>query len=98
PASHTLSLHDALPISASDGSGNVSAPSAALSITVDTVAPRIPTISSYSTDSGTLGDSIANDNTLTLTGTAAAGSTVSVYDGATLDRKSTRLNSSHDSI
>ena len=30
------------------------------------------------------GDHITNDNTLTLTGTAEAGSTVKVYDGATL--------------
>src|SRR5262245_33401972 len=69
---------------ASDAAGNMSAVSAALSVTVDTVAPSAPTISAYSTDSGTIGDGITNDNTLTLTGTAAAGSTVSVYDGATL--------------
>jgi peptidase M10/serralysin-like protein/Big-like domain-containing protein/matrixin len=69
---------------ASDGAGNTSAASTALSVTVDTVAPGAPTISSYSTDSGTVGDGITNDNTLTLTGTAAAGSTVGVYDGATL--------------
>ncbi len=43
-----------------------------------------PTIASYSTDSGTAGDGITNDNTLTLTGTAAANSTVNVYDGFTL--------------
>ena len=30
------------------------------------------------------GDGITNDNTLTLTGTAEANSTVKVYDGATL--------------
>ncbi len=30
------------------------------------------------------GDHITNDNTLTLTGTAEAGSTVKVYDGTTL--------------
>ena len=30
------------------------------------------------------GDHITNDNTLTLTGTAEAGSTVKLYDGATL--------------
>ncbi len=30
------------------------------------------------------GDGITNDNTLVLTGTAEAGSTVQVYDGATL--------------
>ena len=43
-----------------------------------------PTISSFSTDSGIVGDGITNDNTLTLTGTAEAGNTVSIYDGATL--------------
>ena len=31
-----------------------------------------------------MGDGITNDNTLTLTGTAVANSTVKVYDGATL--------------
>ena len=41
-------------------------------------------IASFSTDSGTAGDGITNDNTLTLTGTAEANSTVKVYDGATL--------------
>src|SRR5262249_22910254 len=65
-----------------DAAGNVSAASTALSATVDTVAPGAPTISSYSTDSGVVGDGITNDNTLTFTGTAVAGSTISVYDGA----------------
>src|SRR6476646_2235996 len=55
-----------------------------LAITVDTVAPVAPTITSFSTDSGVVGDGITNDNALTLTGTAEAGSTVKVYDGATL--------------
>ena len=41
-------------------------------------------IASFSTDSGVVGDSITNDNMLTLTGTAEANSTVKVYDGATL--------------
>ena len=31
-----------------------------------------------------MGDGITNDNTLTLTGTAEANSTVKLYDGATL--------------
>ena len=53
-------------------------------MTVDTVAPAKAVISSFSTDSGTVGDGITNDNTLTLTGTAEANSTVKVYDGATL--------------
>ena len=47
-------------------------------------APSAPTIASFTTDSGVVGDHITNDNTLTLTGSAAANSTVNVYDGATL--------------
>ena len=47
-------------------------------------APVAPAIASFSTDSGTAGDGITNDNTLTLTGTAEANATVKVYDGATL--------------
>ena len=43
-----------------------------------------PTIATFSTDSGVVGDHITNDNTLTLTGTAEANSVVKVYDGATL--------------
>ena len=58
--------------------------SAALTVTIDTTAPVVPTIASFSTDSGTVGDGITNDNTLTLTGTAEANSTVKIYDGATL--------------
>ena len=55
-----------------------------MNVTIDTVAPAAPTIASFSTDSGTVGDDITNDNTLTLTGTAEANSTVKVFDGATL--------------
>src|SRR4029079_205334 len=58
--------------------------SSALNVTVDTVAPLVPAITSMSTDSGLPGDHITNDNTLTLTGTAEANATVKVYDGATL--------------
>ena len=45
--------------------------------------PSAPKIASFSNDSGVAGDGITNDNTLTLTGTAAANSTVKVFDGAT---------------
>ena len=58
--------------------------SSALSVTIDTTAPVTPAIASYSTDSGVVGDDITNDNTLTLAGTAEAGSVVKIYDGATL--------------
>ena len=73
-----------LTATATDVAGNTSAASAALSVTIDTSAPVTPAIASYSTDSGTAGDGITNDNTLTLTGSAEANATVKVYDGATL--------------
>ena len=65
-------------------SGVTSAASVVMSVTIDTVAPAAPTIASFSTDSGTVGDHITNDSTLTLTGTAEANATVKVFDGATL--------------
>src|SRR5262249_57020630 len=58
--------------------------SAAWSVTTDTSAPVAPAITSYSPDSGTVGDGITNANTLTLTGTAEANATIKVFDGATL--------------
>ncbi len=45
--------------------------------------PDAPKIDAFSNDSGVVGDGITNDNTVTLTGKAAAGSTVKVYDGTT---------------
>ena len=51
-------------------------------MTIDTTAPVAPSIASFSTDSGTVGDGITNDNTLVLTGTAEANATVKVFDGA----------------
>ena len=73
-----------LTATATDAAGNTSAASAALAVTIDTTAPVAPSITSFSTDSGTVGDGITNDNTLTLTGTAEANATVKVFDGATL--------------
>ena len=73
-----------LTATATDAAGNTGAASAALSVTIDTMAPVAPSIASFSTDSGTVGDGITNDNTLTLTGTAEANATVKVFDGATL--------------
>ncbi|WP_156952374.1 Ig-like domain-containing protein [Bradyrhizobium sp. WSM1743] len=48
-----------------------------------TTAPAAPKIASFSTDSGVAGDHITSDQTLTLTGTAVANSTVKVFDGTT---------------
>ncbi len=67
-----------------DAAGKTSAASSVMAVTIDTKAPGAPSIGSFSTDSGVVGDHITNDNTLTLTGTAEAGSTVKLYDGTTL--------------
>ncbi len=64
-------------------SGNVSTASTALNVTVDTVAPAAPSITSFSPDSGVVGDGITNATVLTLTGTAVANSTIELFDGAT---------------
>ena len=56
-------------------------------VAVGTVQPPViaaPTISSISPDTGTVGDEYTNATVLTITGTAAANSTVKVYDGSTL--------------
>ena len=60
---------------ATDAAGNTGVASTALSVTVDTVAPTAPSITS---------DVIVNANEVALTGTAEANSTVKVYDGTTL--------------
>ena len=46
-------------------------------------AAAAPVIASFSPDTGVVGDGITNANKLTLKGTAAANSTVKVYDGST---------------
>src|SRR5262249_37752184 len=61
-----------------------SAASSTLNVTIDTVAPVVPTIASYSTDSNVVGDGNTNNNTLRLTGTTEANATVKVFDGANL--------------
>src|SRR6185312_9989924 len=73
-----------LTATATDVAGNTSAASGALSVTIDAAAPVVPSITAFSTDSGTAGDGITNDNTLTLTGSAEANATVKVYAGVTL--------------
>ncbi|WP_146006731.1 right-handed parallel beta-helix repeat-containing protein, partial [Bradyrhizobium forestalis] len=45
--------------------------------------PAAPTIASWSPDTGTAGDGITDANKIALHGTAAAGSTIKVYDGST---------------
>ncbi len=69
---------------AMDLAGNTSPISANFNVTVDITPPAAPVISSFATDSGTLGDSITNDNTIQLNGTAEANANVQVFDGLTL--------------
>ena len=45
--------------------------------------PSAPTIASFSNDTGKAGDGVTSDNTLQLKGTAAANSTIKIYDGST---------------
>jgi uncharacterized repeat protein (TIGR01451 family) len=76
-----------LKTTATDLAGNVSGYSGTLAITVDTTAPAAPPVAVLppTSDSGTSSsDGITNITTPTITGTAVAGSTVSIYDGATL--------------
>ncbi len=65
---HTFTATDA------DTPGVNSQPSSALNVTVDTVAPNAPVITS---------DTVVNANEVTLAGTAEANSTVNVFDGTT---------------
>jgi hypothetical protein len=87
-----------LTATATDAAGNTSAHSQALDPVIGSPAPTSPPPSgsppsasppsapklvSFSNDSGVVGDHITNDNTLTLSGTAAVNSTVTVFDGTT---------------
>ena len=76
---HTLTA------TATDAVGHQSGSSPAFHVTVDTVAPVAPVIEAIADDSGTAGDHLTNDTTLTLSGTAEAGSTVEVFqDGVSI--------------
>ena len=83
PQSLTDGIHT-LVASQTDTAGNVG--SAQLTLTLDTTAPVAPTAPSLqlASDSGAHGDGITNVAAPTLTGTAEAGSTVSIYDGTTV--------------
>src|SRR5262249_50916719 len=60
--------------------------SAALNVTVDTVAPAAPVVASVSDDTGSNGsDAITSDNTLVLHGSAETHSTVELFrDGVSI--------------
>jgi hypothetical protein len=74
-----------LTATATDGTGNVSALSSALSLSILTlpVTPGTPVLSAAS-DTDTLGDGQTSITNPVITGTATAGSTVTLYDGSTV--------------
>ncbi|OKP63826.1 hypothetical protein BTE77_35130, partial [Ensifer adhaerens] len=70
-----------------DQAGNLSPVSDPFTLTVDLLAPAIPTITLVEDDApffvGTLNDGdLTNDGTLTVSGTGAAGTTISLYAGS----------------
>ncbi|CDL00463.1 conserved protein of unknown function [Magnetospirillum gryphiswaldense MSR-1 v2] len=71
---------------ATDLAGNVGTASTAKAVTVDTTAPAVPAVTAISTDTGTSGsDAITTDQTLVISGTAAANITVEVFkDGVSI--------------
>ena len=73
---HTLTA------TATDLAGNTSGASAALPVTIDTVAPPVPGSLALApaSDSGVAGDGITNINTPVITGTGIAGDTITLLD------------------
>ncbi|WP_271585163.1 Ig-like domain-containing protein [Bradyrhizobium sp. CCBAU 45389] len=53
-------------------------------VPADTLAPAAPSITAFTPDTGTVGDKTTDAKQLTLSGTAEAGSTVKVFEGATV--------------
>ncbi len=79
----------ALSITATDAAGNVSANSPAFNVTVDTVAPAIPSAITVNDNVGPITGNLTNngvtDDTLPqLSGTVEPGATVKVYDNGVL--------------
>ena len=75
----------ALTARATAAAGNQGPSSTAFRVTIDTTAPLAPEITAIADDSGTAGDHLTNDTTLTLSGTAEAGSTVEIFqDGVSI--------------
>ncbi|WP_420388680.1 Ig-like domain-containing protein [Marinobacter sp.] len=76
--------HDLSVTMTETAAGNESAPSAALSIVIDTTAPNTPAtapILDSASDSGVLGDNTTNNTQPAVTGTGATpGDTVTLYD------------------
>ena len=76
----------ALSVTVTDAAGNLSDRSAAIAFTVDTIAPATAanlTITNDATNTAIPNGGFTNDDTPVVSGTAEAGSLVTIYDGAT---------------
>ncbi len=75
---HTISARQV------DRAGNQSDAGTVLNLSVDTVAPAVPAAPALkaSSDTGTVGDGITQNNTPVIEGTALANTLVNLYDGA----------------
>lgn len=78
-----------LTVTATDATGNVSAPSAGFNVVVDVAAPTAPAITNIVDDIGSatgdlVNNQVTDDTRPALRGTAEAGSTVNIYDNGTL--------------
>jgi hypothetical protein len=72
-------------VSATDNAGNITQRTDDANASIDNLAPSAPSTPDLAaaSDSGTDTDNITNVTTPTFTGTAAAGTTVKLYDGST---------------
>ena len=84
PGTNLLDGVHALAVTATDAAGNTSS-SASFALTIDTIAPAAPATPTLApiSDTGLLGDDVTDVTTPVITGTAAAGDTVTLYDGQT---------------
>ncbi len=66
-----------------DRAGNTSVASAGFVLSIDSTAPGAPGTPAFSADTGTPGDGVTRERIQTITGTAEAGSLVTLYDNGT---------------
>ncbi|RXT47722.1 Ig-like domain-containing protein [Bradyrhizobium betae] len=66
-----------------DTAGNLSAASSAMKVTIDTVAPNKPGFSAFAPDGHLVTGGAVNANHITMSGGAAANSTIKIFDGTT---------------
>jgi len=72
--------HTFVAVQMDPATGKASLPSNQVGTTIDATAPAAPVFTSFSQDTGKQGDGVTADNTITMTGLAEPGSTVTIYD------------------